>query len=137
MEIKVTIESNKEEVLKAVDEAIQKGLEECGLLAEGFAKKVSAVDTGLMRNSVTHALSGVPFSHDYQDDAGEQSGSISGEIGAKTDHEMYLGTNVEYAPYVEYGTTRMEAQPFIRPAIENHQEEYKRIMEGELKRYIE
>lgn len=29
-----------------------------------------------------------------------------------------VGTNVEYAPYVEYGTRRMAAQPYLTPAAE-------------------
>jgi hypothetical protein len=30
-----------------------------------------------------------------------------------------VGTNVRYSIYVEYGTSRMEAQPYLRPAIED------------------
>ena len=29
-----------------------------------------------------------------------------------------VGTNVEYAPYVEYGTRRASARPYFRPAID-------------------
>jgi len=29
-----------------------------------------------------------------------------------------VGSNVLYAPYVEMGTSRMEARPFLRPALE-------------------
>lgn len=29
-----------------------------------------------------------------------------------------VGTNVTYAPYVEFGTRRTRAQPFMRPALE-------------------
>lgn len=29
-----------------------------------------------------------------------------------------VGTNVEYAPYVELGTRRMAARPYLRPALE-------------------
>ena len=29
-----------------------------------------------------------------------------------------VGTNVEYAPYVEFGTRHMSAQPYLRPAVE-------------------
>ena len=32
--------------------------------------------------------------------------------------EYRVGTNVEYAVYVEFGTSRMEAQPYLRPAAE-------------------
>ncbi|MBO8173498.1 MAG: HK97 gp10 family phage protein [Bacillaceae bacterium] len=31
--------------------------------------------------------------------------------------ERYVGTNVEYAPYVEFGTRRMSAKPYLRPAV--------------------
>lgn len=49
-----------------------------------------AVDTGRLRNSIDHA------------------------IGA--DH-VDVGSSVAYAPYLEYGTSRMAARPFMRPAI--------------------
>ncbi len=29
-----------------------------------------------------------------------------------------IGSNVLYAPYVELGTSRMEARPYLRPALE-------------------
>lgn len=29
-----------------------------------------------------------------------------------------VGTNVHYAPYVEFGTYRMRAKPYLRPAFE-------------------
>lgn len=29
-----------------------------------------------------------------------------------------VGTNVEYAPFVEYGTSRMAARPYLTPAVE-------------------
>lgn len=29
-----------------------------------------------------------------------------------------VGTNVTYAPYVEFGTSRAGAQPFLRPALQ-------------------
>lgn len=29
-----------------------------------------------------------------------------------------VGTNVEYSIYVEFGTSRNQAQPFLRPAVE-------------------
>lgn len=31
----------------------------------------------------------------------------------------HVGTDVEYAPYVEFGTRRMRAQPFLGPALES------------------
>lgn len=32
--------------------------------------------------------------------------------------EITIGTNVEYAPFVEFGTRRMRARPFLFPAFQ-------------------
>lgn len=93
--------SHVDEVLNALQSQKSKILEEWGLTAEAYASDYCPVDTGRLRASI---------SHDTDEDT------------------MYLGTNVEYAPYVELGTSRMDAQPFLRPAIENHMDEYKDIM---------
>ena len=45
----------------------------------------------------------------------------------------YIGTNVEYAPYVELGTSRSKAQPYLKPAATEHTTVYRRILEDELK----
>ena len=78
-------------------------------MAEGYAKRLCPVDTGRLRNSITHAL-----------DSGGRA--------------VYVGTNVEYAPYVELGTARQKAQPYLRPAAVDHATEYREIIEGELRR---
>lgn len=36
---------------------------------------------------------------------------------------VMVGTDLEYAPFVEYGTSRMAARPFLRPAIDEHWDE--------------
>lgn len=33
------------------------------------------------------------------------------------DGHWRVGTNVEYAPYLEFGTRKMAARPFMRPAV--------------------
>ena len=52
-------------------------MEEACLLVENTAKMYCPVDTGQLRNSITHTV---------------------------TDNVGYIGTNVKYAPYVEFGT---------------------------------
>ena len=103
-EVKIT--SNAELFEQASDEAIARALEAIGLQAEGYAKMLCPVDTGNLRNSITHAVEGI---------------------------SAYIGTNVEYAPYVEYGTSKTRAQPFLQPAAYNHADEYKRMVEYYLK----
>lgn len=103
------VEDNTDEFRDGLDAAIERALEKVGLVAEGYAKRLCPVDTGRLRNSITHVI-----------DAGEQA--------------VYVGTNVEYAPYVELGTARQKAQPYLRPAAQDHVGEYRRIIEGELRR---
>lgn len=98
---------NSKEVLSALATAKQRGLEICGEKAESYAKALCPVDTGRLRNSITHFQSG---------------------------EDEYIGTEVEYAPYVELGTRKMSARPFLKPAAENHAAEYKTIMESELRK---
>lgn len=44
-----------------------------------------------------------------------------------------IGTNVEYAPFVEFGTCRMRAKPYLRPAFEKYNEIYVRYLSMKLK----
>ena len=104
----ITFTSHRPEVESAVQEAISRALEIIGGKAESYAKALCPVDTGNLRNSITH----------QQYDA---------------DTEI-IGTNVEYAPFVELGTVRMGARPYLRPAAENHGEEYKHVLLAELQK---
>jgi HK97 gp10 family phage protein len=61
---------------------------------ENTAKSLTPVDTGRLRSSITHEL---------------------GREGRR--FVARVGTNVEYAGYVEFGTRRMRAQPYLRAAI--------------------
>lgn len=45
-----------DEVLEAFDEACLRALERCGLQAEGYAKDLCPVDTGALRNSISHKV---------------------------------------------------------------------------------
>lgn len=101
-------EDNREQFKHALWKALARGLEECGLVAEGYAKRLCPVDTGRLRNSITHVTS----------------------YGAKA---VYIGTNVEYARYVEMGTSRHKEQPYLRPAAQNHGSQYRAIIENELR----
>lgn len=98
--------SRKDEVLNELDSALEVALEEIGLTAEGFAKKKCPVDTGRLRNSISHA---------------------------STEDTAYVGTNVEYAVYVEMGTVNTKPQPYLRPAITEHKDTYKAIVKRNLK----
>ena len=104
----VQFTDNSKEVSEDIKAALLRGLETCGLVAEGYAKKLAPVDTGNLRNSITHDV-----------DDGEPA--------------AYIGTNVEYAPYQELGTIHMAAHPFLKPAVADHANEFRKIFENELK----
>lgn len=54
-----------------------------------------------------------------------------------TDAWANVGTGVEYAPHLEFGTSRMEARPFLRPAWDNNIDKVKGAMRHQLKGAIE
>lgn len=130
MEIKFT--DNSKEVLAAFGEAINRALERCGMQAEGYAKDLVPVDTGNLRNSISHKVD-------------------------EAEKEVHVGTNSEYAAYVELGTGKyaeggrqdpwvyqddegrwhhthgQRAQPYLKPAVADHKRTYQNIIEDELK----
>ena len=83
------------------------------------ARELCPVDTGRLRNSITHRMGGGGF-------------SFPG-MGAAVGKEVTVGSNVEYAAYVELGTSRTDAQPFLRPAAEDYAGEYRRVVEEHMR----
>lgn len=76
---------------KATREGLSKGVIETALNIKTEAKNLAPFNFGQLRDSI-----------DTED--------LSSSLTAK------VGTNVEYAPYQEYGTRNMAPQPFMRPA---------------------
>ena len=119
---------NTAEALAALERAKARALEIIGGKIESYAKGLCPVDTGALRNSITHAVDG---------------------------DTVIAGSAILYAPYVELGTGReyspppqwmennaqrgaglingVKPRPYLRPAVENHVDEYKSIVENELK----
>lgn len=103
-----------------IDEAEKKllvALEACGLQAERYAKMKCPVDTGLLRNSITHVVSGQKIEQTYHAAYGENRGktgkrlsassknagsvgwgAYSGTVGTEKDFKVIVGSNVYYAP---------------------------------------
>lgn len=105
---KITMEvtaDNTAAVKGGLKSAFARALERIGLLAEGYAKDRCPVDTGNLRNSITHTSDG---------------------------KATYIGTNVAYGKYPELGTVKMAAQPYLRPAAADHAGTYRNIVKDEL-----
>lgn len=107
MAVDVEVTDNSDMVVKDISQAISTALEEIGMLAEGYAKRACPVDTGRLRNSITHQM-------------GSERRSV------------YIGTNVEYAPHVELGTRHQQAQPYLRPAAQDHSSQYRQVLKSHM-----
>lgn len=128
---------NTDKVLDALEEAIERGLEAIGLTAETHAKRDPdmPVVTGYARNSITYALSGEsPHITSYKADEGGREGHYSGTMEGKKGEFVAIGSNVEYFPYIEEGGKNRIPHHVLRRAATEHTEEYKKLMEGSMKR---
>ena len=120
---------NSKQFREAFEAACKRALERCGMQAEGYAKDLVPVDTGNLRNSITHKVA---------------------------EDVVYIGTNNEYAAYVELGTGKyaeggrkdpwvyqddegrwhhtdgQRAQPYLKPAVADHKQTYRNIIKDEL-----
>lgn len=99
----IRIEDHSDEFKKAMKNQMKNALWAIGAAAEGHAKDMTPVDTGRLRNSISH-----------EEDESELA--------------VYIGTNVEYAPYVEMGTSRQRAHHMLQNAVSNYGDEYKAII---------
>ena len=138
-DIEIT-EDNSDEILNGLSQAKQRALEIIGQKLEKYAKALCPVGTvestgkkgyrgGTLRGSITH--------------------------GIENEDTVYVGTNVEYAPYVELGTGPnftpppewedftvtspigvghgyVRPRPFLSPAITDHKSELEDIFRQEL-----
>lgn len=148
--IKIVMENDNTELfLKATDQQLTRAMETIGIKAEAHAKAKCPVDTGRLRNSITHSFSGAgERTKNYQQtfekgSHGKKALAMKDRVHYKYKHDMggsiehkivYVGTNVEYGKYVEMGTSRMSPRPFIKPAIADHLDEYQSIIENELRK---
>ena len=156
----VQFTDNNDEILEKLKAAKLRGLVRCGSQAHGYAADLVPVDSGALRNTIAFKVD-------------------PDELAA------YVGTNSEYAAYVELGTGKyhpggrkgwwvyvdggssvqsknpgkiytyeeakkivailrskglaahmtdgQEPQPFLKPAVENHKDDYYNIIKDELK----
>ena len=116
--------------------ALKKGVAKATKLVQGDAKELCPVDEGQLRNSITAEVEETPR-------------KIVGKVGS----------NVEYAPYVEFGTGQkgeaspsppksdqdiryrqdwsgMPAQPYLYPALKQNEDRVKDIVKEEVQKEI-
>ena len=130
----VKIDDNSAKFLEDFERKLLVGLEAIGIEAEGNAKEDAnmPVDTGRARNSITWATKakeGEGFS--YSDDKGN---NFNDQVGTGADeHSVYIGSNVEYFPYIEEGSRTISAHHVLRNAIVKHKDEYLEMLRDAFK----
>lgn len=130
MSIEITLNANFDDYIgDDLDDAVAAALERVGSAAEGFAADLAPVDSGRLRNSITHKVD---------------------------DNSVTVGSPLEYATYVEFGTGKyasggrntpwvykddkgnwhythgQRANPFLKPALQNNIKTYQAIIKDEL-----
>lgn len=131
---------NTDKIKEEFHERILQALDECGVIAAKAAQQEltmsGAVDTGRLRGSIDYGV-------------------------VEADQEMQVGTNVEYALYVEAGTgcystigggtskkswlyqgddgethigKPMPARPYLKPALEKNVQQFQQAFERNLRR---
>ena len=117
--IEISLTDNSNLIKDALEDQVEQALIAVGITAENNAKREitravydtpeskSYVRTGRLRNSLTHSV-------------------------AMNEKAVYIGSAVEYAAYVELGTSKMRARPYLRPAVTNYTDEYKNLIKQAL-----
>ena len=97
-----------------VDKKTKEAVLKCALAIERDAKKnltnSGAVDSGRLRASLYTDARNIKF---YKVEIGTDLSKVRRRKRKKA---KGVSTGVEYAPHVEFGTHKMAARPFLRPA---------------------
>ncbi len=138
MSIKTSFKDNSDAVRREFQKKVQLALKLIGEAAVGYATEDSPIDTGRLRNSLTYAtatkigVAGNSAVNEAQD---------STPRSLPPDNVVCIGTNVEYAKYVEFNEKAKHDPPehgggkahFLRDAVMRHKGEYKDYAKKTLK----
>lgn len=110
----IVFTDNLQEVLTALDGALETGLVKIGAAAQGYAKDNTPVRTGILRDSI-------------------------GVEVKPAEKAAYIGTMIDkfpkkpYGQYVELGARGRPGVHMLKRAATEHTDEYKQLMEDSMK----
>lgn len=99
----VEVHIKDKEVLKQLDTILEQKLKQACVLVMDGAKQDCPVDTGRLQGSINYQVEG---------------------------KEGIVGSNVEYAPYVEAGTHGRPGRHFLQNAGDSHRDEILNLFKG-------
>lgn len=94
----VESKNNLPRITTQIEKALSAAVRKAAFKIEARAKQLAPVDTGLLRNSIQTRIDG-PM-------------------------KATVGTNVEYAPYQEFGTRHQKGKPHLTPAADETKKEF-------------
>ena len=119
--VEVKFSSKKDDVTKIAHDDILAWLAAVGEDAAHTAAEKAPVDTGRLKNSISWATQ-------------QAHGSGDAPHGMPEKNTVYIGSNVPYAPYQEFGTSRgIAGKHFIQFGTVAHANEYGRLLEQIMK----
>ena len=116
--MEVIIKDHTQDLMARKNLAVAKALTRIGLEGEKNAVE-----------NVNKLVYSTPPKPSYPVRTGNLRAGISSQVRGNS---VLIGGRVNYTRYVELGTRKMPARPFIVPAARDHLEEFKRIIEEEL-----
>jgi len=115
---------------------LERALVAGALIIQNDAKRKAPYLTGNLRRSIH-----IGGHDDLNPDAGnivDRSGNrVPNPVVSATTVAVYVGTDVNYAAAVEFGSKTQRAQPYLRPAVDENQAAVGKEIGGALKDLIE
>lgn len=103
----VTLELHIDELNEKIQQALIDGLDAVGRDAASTAARFAPYKTGALRNSITNAVN-------------------------PEEPAAYIGTNLDYAVYQEFGTSRISGKHFLKAGATLHAADYQKWLQQRL-----
>ncbi len=122
-----------DDFLNSVERELAKNMERAAIHLKNQIKQNLNVENPYWRGK---GAKGVWYHGTEPSQPGEFPRKIRGDLIRSIAHEMegttaYVGSNLDYASFLELGTSKMAARPFLRATLDQEQEQIARIITGQ------